>query len=305
MKKWIISSLLLSLALTSKASFAFDNNNQGIETAEEKLCVDDSCKAQILKLKKHSRYGNPETLILLASAYLTGEGVEKNPELAFKKIKRAVRSGSGKAMFILSAYYRDGIGTDKDIEKSNLWLSRSVKENYSQALYQTALLTLDFNKADNSDELDLLLRAEAKGNKDATYLLSILRETGTLVEKDALQAAKGYKRLAFSHYKDSQDRLVNLINSTEETSKEYSKIRALDEDIETITVTGEKLSFQMALSNAIERVTYNSLYDGKSTGSHIQGRGCTKKTNCRIYSDSNDISLTMNELSNANLISGN
>lgn len=285
MTKWKLSSLLLTVVVASSSSYAASNqNSQHIDENETSLCSEDSCKTQILKLKKHSRYGNPETLILLATAYLTGEGVEKSPELAFKKIKRAVRSRYGKAMFILSAYYRDGIGTEKDLEKSERWLAKAAAEGYPQALYQTALLTLDFDKADNSEELELLLRAEEKRNKDAMYLLSRLRETGTLVEKNTLKAAEGYKKLTFWNYKDSRERLVNLINTTDETAQEYTKISTLDDDIETLTVTGNNVSFELALSNTIDRVTYNSLYDGRSTGSRISGTVCSKRTNCQVIS---------------------
>ncbi|GAA5138810.1 tetratricopeptide repeat protein [Thalassotalea piscium] len=305
MNKWTLSSLLLSVVVASSSSFAASNNNsQHINENDTSLCTEDSCKTQILKLKQHSRYGNPETLILLATAYLTGEGVEKNPALAYKKIKRAARSRYGKAMFILSAYYRDGIGTEKDLEKSKLWLARSAAEGYPQALYQTALLTLDFNKADNSEELELLLRAEDKRNKDAMYLLSRLRETGSLVEKNTLKAAEGYKKLTFWNYKDSRERLVNLVNTTDESAQEYTKISALDDDIETLTITGNNVSFELALSNTIDRVTRNSFYDGRSTGSRISGATCSKRTNCRTLS-SDDTKILMGGLGGATMSDNN
>lgn len=254
------------------------------DVSESKLCDGDSCDVQIRKLKRHSRYGNPDTLILLASAYLNGEGVEKNPEMAIKKLKRATRAHSGKAMFMLAALYKDGIGTEVNIEQSDLWLKRSVAEGYPQALYQTALKTLDLKKEDNSAELALLLKAEERENKAAAYLLSVFRETGTLLEKDTVRAAEGYKNLAFWDYKDSKNRLENLAKNADETVEGYERISSLASDIERITVTGTKISYKMALDLTIDRVTRDSIYDGRSTGSHIPGRGCTQKTNCQVQS---------------------
>jgi len=294
MNKWMFTALLTT-ALFASNTFA---NQKAHSNDAEKLCTGDSCAVQIQKLKRHSRYGNPEALILLATAYLNGDGVEKNPALALKKLKRATRSDSGKAMFMLAALYKDGVGTDVDQERSDMWLNRAVAQNYGPAFYQKALITLDFKKTDNSKEIELLLEAEKKHSKAAVYLLSMLRETGNLVEKDIVKAAEGYRDLAFYSYRDSADRLTNIANSMKDSTKEYERISELAGDIERITVTGQKMTFEVALDNTIERITRESMYDGRSTGSHIPGRGCTKKNNCVITSGSNELSLMKGGLNN-------
>jgi len=295
MKKLQLNAIILSTGLalasfTSTPAFANDGGEY------QKMCEGDSCAVQMKKLKRHARYGNPEALVLLASAYLNGDGVEKNPEKAYKKLKRAAGEDSGKAMFMLSAMKRDGLGTDKDLRKSNLWLDKAVAVKYPPAMYQKALQTLDFNKADNSSELELLLTAEEKGNKAATYLMSVLRETGTLVEKDEVKAAEGFRNLSFFNYKDSSARLQAIADRWAEAEitdeKGAERIAQLADGIETITVTGNKMSFEMALDATITRITSGDMqiYDGRSTGSHIPG-GCTRKRNCSIISDPNDISM--------------
>lgn len=296
MKKFQLNAIILSAGialagLSSSTAFAGD------EEGYKKMCEGDSCAVQMSKLKKHARYGNPEALVLLASAYLNGDGVEKDPTKAYKKLKRAAGEDSGKAMFMLSAMKRDGIGTNKDMRKSNLWLDKAVAVKYPPAMYQKALQTLDFDKADNSAELALLLEAERKENKAATYLMSVLRETGTLVEKDEVKAAEGFRNLSFWGYKDSSARLQAIADRWAEAEvvadeKGAERIAQLADGIETITVTGNKMSFEMALDATITRITSGDMqiYDGRSTGSHIPG-GCTRKRNCSIISDPNDISM--------------
>jgi len=291
MKNFQLNALLLSvsLALTSTVSTtAFAN--------EAKLCEGDSCKSVMKKLHKHARYNNPEAQVLLATAYLKGEGVEVNEKKAYKLLKKAAMADSGKAFFMLSALSRDGIGTEKDLEKSNMWLNKAVNVKFPQAMYQKALQTLDFEKADNSAELELLLAAEKKNNRAAMYLMSVLRESGTLVEQDLVKAAEGYKNLTFWDYQDSRAKLAALaerMSASEATSEEDTqRVAQLADGIETITVTGKKMSFDMALDATIKRITSGnmSIYDGSSTGSRIPG-ACTKKRNCAIISDPDDLMM--------------
>jgi uncharacterized protein len=283
MKNFQLNAIILSAGialagLSSTTAFASDDDGY------QKMCEGDSCQVQMRKLKKHARYGNPEALVLLASAYLNGDGVEKDPVKAYKKLKRAAGERSGKAMFMLSAMKRDGIGTDKDMRKSNLWLEKAVAVKYPPAMYQKALQTLDFNKADNSAELALLLEAEEKDNKAATYLMSVLRETGTLVEKDEVKAAEGFRNLSFWGYKDSSARLQAIADR-------WAEAEVTDnEGAERIAQLADGI--EMALDATITRITSGDMqiYDGRSTGSHIPG-GCTRKRNCSIISDPNDISM--------------
>jgi len=87
-------SLLIHFLFAATAIF-LSSNAIGSEqvVSKNKLCPDNSCEKQIKRLKRHGAlYKEPGALILLATAYLTGEGVEKDPKRAYKLVKRASSS---------------------------------------------------------------------------------------------------------------------------------------------------------------------------------------------------------------------
>lgn len=253
-----------------------------LKQTSDKLCIEHRCDAQIKRLKRHGiRFKNPHALILLSTAYLTGEGVEKDEVKAYKLMKQAAASRSSKAFFILSVMLKDGVGTKVNKQRSQKYLDRSAKRGYPPAMLQKALETLDFTKANNDKAIKWLEKAAKKNHKESAYLLAQLKETGIGVEKNLLEAADYYKQSAFWHFKDSNKRLQHIASTVDKNSKDYLAINQLAEEVETITIFGNKKDFSVALDLKIDAVTIGSIYDGNGIGPRIPG-GCHARRMCSV-----------------------
>lgn len=276
-----LSALLLTTVslMTTNSTITVEET---LKTTSEKLCPGNSCEDQIKRLKRHGvRYKNPHALILLSTAYLTGEGVEKNEERAYKLMKQAAASRSSKAFFILSVMLKDGVGTKVNKKRAQKYLDRSAKRGYPPAMLQKALETLDFTKPRNDEAINWLEKAAKSNHKEAAYLLAQLKETGIGVEKNLLEAANYYKRSAFWDFKDSNKRLQHIAKTVDKNNKDYLAISKLAEDVETITIFGNKKDFSLALDLKIDAITIDSIYDGNGIGPRIPG-GCQARSMCAV-----------------------
>lgn len=278
-------SLLIHFLFAATAIF-LSSNAIGSEqvVSKNKLCPDNSCEKQIKRLKRHGAlYKEPGALILLATAYLTGEGVVKDPERAYKLIKRASSSGSPKAHFILSAMLRDGVGTVVNKKRSQMYLDKAARYGYAPAMFQKSLESLNFSSEDNTQAISWLEKAVDGKSREAIYLMAQLKETGTVLKKDIVGAAKLYKKIAFWQYKDSNQRLKSIFVQMPKEHDDYHTVAKLLEEVETITVQGNKLSFPIALDMKIDAIVENSHFDGRSGPF-----GCTNKNNCYIWYNASD-----------------
>lgn len=290
----MMMTILATLLFTATTTLS---NSAPIATQTEsnvKLCPDNSCEQQIRRLKRHGAlYKDPGALILLATAYMSGEGVEKDQERAYQLIKRASRAGSAKAHFILSAMLRDGIGTKANLRRSQIFLDKAAIHDYAPAMFQKSLETLDLNASDNTEAIEWLVKAAQGRSREAIYLMAQLKETGTVVQKDLMGAAELYKQAAFWQYKDSGKRLQHIANSLSKDTEDYNSVAKLLEEVETITVYGSKPDFNTALDIKIDAIVSESDFDGRNSGSHIPGR-CEKKQNCLVkYRDSDNKHKTL------------
>jgi hypothetical protein len=257
------------------------------------VCDNESCKNKFKDIIQYAHNGNPEAQVLVATSYLTGDGLEQDASKAAKWFRKAVRQGSTKAMWVLSNLYRKGLGVDKDQTRAENLLSRAVDNEYGPALFQKAMQSFDLKSNNNSEEVKLLMRAKKVGFKPASYLLAKMHEEGNSVDKDIYKSAQLYKDLQFSEYKDSETRLISIKEKAKTSdSLTYDKILQLDDDIEVISITHKRFNFESYLTTSIHRFKREeSIYDGKGGMSHIRGRGCDYSTGCRSAIGSEAIRL--------------
>jgi hypothetical protein len=247
------------------------------------VCDNESCKNKFKDIIQYAYNGNPEAQVLVATSYLTGDGLEQDASKAAKWFRKAVRQGSTKAIWVLSNLYRKGLGVDKDQTRAENLLSRAIDNEYGPALFQKAMQSFDLKSNNNSEEVKLLMRAKKVGFKPASYLLAKMHEEGNSVDKDIYKSAQLYKDLQFSEYKDSKTRLISIKEKAKTSdSLTYDKILQLDDDIEVISITHKRFNFESYLTTSIHRFKREeSIYDGKGGMSHIRGRGCDYSTGCR------------------------
>ena len=290
--KWL---LIILLSIPAFIEVSAQDVREVLELKQEKslLCENESCTNKFKKIIQYAYNGNPEAQTLVATSYLTGDGIEQDVSKSAKWFRKAVRHGSTKAMWVLSNLYRKGLGVDKDKSRAEHLLSRAVDHEYGPALFQKAMQSFDLKSNNNSEEVKLLIRAKNVGFKPATYLLAKMYEEGNSVEKDAYESAQLYKDLQFSEYKDSETRLISIKEKAKKSDTlTYNKISQLYDDIEVISITHKRFNFETYLTTSIERFRLEtSIYDGKGGMSHIRGRVCSYNTGCRAANGAEAIRL--------------
>ncbi|WP_448547570.1 tetratricopeptide repeat protein [Thalassotalea fusca] len=259
----------------------------------KQLCVSDECKKNYQKLKKFAKHGSMEAQMVVATAYLTGNGLEKNPKRAAMNLKKAKSSGSARAAWTLSYLYTHGIGVDKDLEEAEELFQYALDKNFGPALYQKATEMLDLTTKNNAEAILLLKTAIAKSDKESTYLLAQMYELGEGVEQNTVEAVRLYSTLKFFDYKDSQKRLQELLTSHAEDPEIVQLNKELDLDIEVITVSGMNWNLDNTLSTLVENLDMMGNYYGGGIG-RIRGKGCVNSSSvCSSVTGKEEIALFM------------
>lgn len=267
-------SICFSLsAVALESSTQKESSTQEQASTSNKKCKTEHCFKQFKRMRKYARYGNPEAQVIIANAYLTGDGLEQDLERGVKYFNKAMKNGSVSATYILSDLYRQGIGVEKNLERADQLLKKAVGQGYGPALYVTALSVIDFTHTDNHDAVQLLQIAASRNHKPSKYLLAQMVEYGEGAAQDTYEAAKLFSQLAFSRYKDSQQRFDALLAQTETNSTLKTQLAALQSDMEVIEITSKRLSFDTTVDNIFARIKTNNDYQGNSIG-HIKGYGC-------------------------------
>jgi hypothetical protein len=260
------------------------------------LCESDNCQKLFKKFKKFANWGNPEAQVLVGTAYLTGNGLEKNDELAVRNLRKAVSSGSNRARWMMSYLYKHGVGIDKDLYQSERLLDKAAKYKYPPALFQKAAEIINFDSINNEDGVAMLEIAAKKKHKASMYLLAKMYQHGKGVSLDLFKSAKLYKKLAFFSYRDSHQQLKSVLQEGKKDQKNSAKILSLASDIERIEVIGHKWNMELALEYKVERMSKSNIYDGNSFGSHLRGRTCLNSSSKCISIGGEDVDGFMNNV---------
>ena len=287
--KNIIGISLLSCLFISTAIQASNSHQPEMSVLTKELCADNECKKKYRQLKNFAKYGSTEAQIVVSIAYLTGNGLEKNPKLAVRNLKKAKKGGSSRAAWMLAYLYKNGIGTEQNTALADEYFQYALDKDFSPALFEKATELLDFSHKENHHAVTLLTRAAATSSKQAKYLLAKMYELGEGVEKDLTQAAKLYKELEFFDYKDSRQRLYALINNSKKSADVFAQLSQFAPSDEIITINGEVWGLQETLGKLVNILDSSGLYDGKSAASHIRGQGCANSSSsCSSFSEQSD-----------------
>jgi hypothetical protein len=73
------------------------------------------------ELLKSAEKGNTDQQVELATAYLDGKGVEKDPAMAVEWYRKAAERGNPEAEFRIASLYAAGIGVRQDLERAVHW----------------------------------------------------------------------------------------------------------------------------------------------------------------------------------------
>ena len=104
---------------------------QGPVLAEDQLHAD---------IHKLAEQGDKEALFSLALRYDTGDGVERNPQLAASLFKEAAEAGVTGACFYLGMKYEFGAGIRQDKKKALHWYKQAALRGWPQAAFMLGSL---------------------------------------------------------------------------------------------------------------------------------------------------------------------
>jgi TPR repeat protein len=84
--------------------------------------------------------GDPEAQYRVGNAFLTGDGVSRQPKSAFFWWQQAARQGLVPAEYNLAVAYASGSGANRDDESAAIWYRRSAESGFRAAQFNLALL---------------------------------------------------------------------------------------------------------------------------------------------------------------------
>lgn len=137
----LLSGLLLSACSDQSTVPAQDMDDAGAapagtQSAPPPVFVDtlpsDPGQREFNRLLAQAEQGDSNAQARIAWMYHTGEGVEKNDELALQWMKKAAEKGDSVAQNNLGVYYRDGVGTAPDPVAAAEWFRKSALQGNAQ-----------------------------------------------------------------------------------------------------------------------------------------------------------------------------
>ena len=283
----IVSASSLALLL----AFSQDANAFSGTTETTKYCVDEDCKTQLRNLVQLARNGSGRAAAIVAMAYASGDGFEKNLDKAEHYIILGARFRDPVAAYLMADWLRNGFVLDQDIAKADEMLDLSIKYGYAPAMYDKALKILKSGDSDKTDQAVALLESAAEqSNMRAMFLLARMKETGTGAAKDVEGAVDLFQRLARARHPEAMEYLKDLAERSA-NAKQDSAILAnleLDKNMEVIEVRGEAFEVTLVLDGLVDTLVSSGKYDQNSIGSRIRGISCNESIKCGSTKPSDD-----------------
>ncbi len=144
--------------ITDEYPFSYTNNKNIIGVFADGITPDDASKIfpkiehfislddpsfseklENLLSKKTEFPTAPKDLFWLGASYMSGRGVEKNPDFAIDFLSRSAKSGFAKASRLLSESFGHGIGIRQDLEKEISWAENYCENAFSEWLSDKTL----------------------------------------------------------------------------------------------------------------------------------------------------------------------
>lgn len=285
------SHLLCGLVVMTGLLGTFPMNVQAQESSS--VCQGEACQAKIAKLKKLALNGSPQAQFILGTMYEFGEGVDVDSDIAMRYYQMAIRNRNAKAMYQMSAILHDGRYGITDQEEAQDLLIRAANHGLPIAMVNLAKQYLVNAPEAQADAIwELLTEAADRNNYEARYLVSLLSLNRAFPH--ALPNEEVLEQLDFLARRDYRDAGKYLAQLEEKQKAEGQLANAQTrrpspadtQNVERISVSGQKISFDFLLDVAIESIDAIGIYDGNSTVSRLPGRACTKWSNppCRTSS---------------------
>jgi TPR repeat protein len=178
--------------------------------------------ADLLEL---AREGNPGAATTLATMYLRGEGVSKDPGEAARWFREAAARGDSDAQVGLGYMYASGTGVPQDLEQALRWFREAAARGDANAQYDLALMYEEGRGVarDRAEALRWLRRAASRDNARAQYELGEAYLAGTGVSRDYTRALQWFRKAAQKAEPRAENALGYMYEQGEGVSRNFTE----------------------------------------------------------------------------------
>ncbi len=156
--------------------------------------------------------GDADAQTVIATCYLSGDGVVQNFRLAFEWMQMAARQGQVQAQCLVGEMYYEGMGTEQDQEKAfEWWMKAAIQgeadaQNYIGWVYDVGLGV----ESDYTEAFKWFVMAAEQGLAMAQANVGEYYELGKGVPKDLEQAVVWYRKAAELECEEAVEALKRL-----------------------------------------------------------------------------------------------
>lgn len=164
-------------------------------------------------ISKAAERGSAASQVLLASAYLKGDGgLAKDPVRAAHWFEQAALQGNGYAEERLGDLYEQGRGVPQNLRLAFDWRLKAADRGMVQAQLKVGRMYQDGagTAKDAAQALRWYRRAAAEGNAEAQYLLGRMYREGDGVAADRATAMSWFEKAARQGYESAIDVLQTI-----------------------------------------------------------------------------------------------
>lgn len=165
---------------------------------------------EIKELMEAAEQGDVIAQYNLAVSYQEGEGVEENPELAFKWFLKAAEQGDSDAQYQVATCYRMGEGVAENKNESINWLIKSAEQDNANAYYGLASCYdrgYGSIKADPAKAFELYVKSAELGQPQALNEIANCYQQGKGVERNIEKAVAFLSQAAEAGIAEAQHNL--------------------------------------------------------------------------------------------------
>lgn len=148
----------------------------------------------------------------IGAMYLTGRGVEKNPNEAVKWHRLAAEGGLPIAQYGLGVMYYRGDGVPEDLSEAAKWFRKAALQGYADAQFNLGVMYFNGQAVprDMSEVVKWISLAAGKGHKDAMFRLATMYEQGRPFKSDPVEALHWYREAAANGHEEARARAEQL-----------------------------------------------------------------------------------------------
>lgn len=154
--------------------------------------------AAIAETEALAAKGSPIAQFLLGHILLSGQGMARDAEAAYRWFAASAQAGRADAINMVGRCHECGWGVAVDRGEAARWYALGVEKGDGWSMYNLGTLTMAGEGAERDERgaLALFVRAARHGNVKAMTMLGQCREDGVATRRKPASAGRWYRRAA-------------------------------------------------------------------------------------------------------------